>query len=58
MISKLNPNLALNKLNELLINVNTIQVFYSYTLNIYAYLVCLILFNDLFSDVTILKVLA
>ena len=41
-----------------LVNVNIFQAFFQINLNIYANLVCLKIFNDLFSDVTILKVLA
>ena len=39
-----------------LVNVNIFQAFFQITLNIYANLVCLKLFNNLLSDVTILKV--
>ena len=41
-----------------LVNIKIFQAFFQITLNIYANLVCLKVFNNLFSDVTILEVLA
>ena len=51
-ISRLNSSLALDKRNELLFKCKHFLVF---ILNVYANLVCLIFFNNLNKDVTILN---
>ena len=57
-ISKLNSNLVLNNEMNTLLSVNIFKLLFQITLNIYKNLVCLTLFNDLYSDETTLKVLA